>query len=242
MAMAAVSESVDTIPEARVLVVDDETNIVELLSVSLKFQGFEVHTAASGPEALTKAREIKPDAVILDVVMPGMDGFGVLRRMRADGIDAPALFLTARDNLQDKITGLTLGGDDYVTKPFSLEEVVARLRVVLRRVGRLVEEPKNARLTFSDIELDEETHEVWKAGEPVSLSPTEFTLLRYFIINAGTVLSKPKILDHVWRYDFGGDVNVVESYVSYLRRKIDTGDKRLLHTLRGVGYVLREPR
>ena len=242
MAMAAVSESVDTIPEARVLVVDDETNIVELLSVSLKFQGFEVHTAASGPEALTKAREIKPDAVILDVMMPGMDGFGVLRRMRADGIDAPALFLTARDNLQDKITGLTLGGDDYVTKPFSLEEVVARLRVVLRRVGRLVEEPKNARLTFSDIELDEETHEVWKAGEPVSLSPTEFTLLRYFIINAGTVLSKPKILDHVWRYDFGGDVNVVESYVSYLRRKIDTGDKRLLHTLRGVGYVLREPR
>ena len=242
MAMAAVSESVDTIPEARVLVVDDETNIVELLSVSLKFQGFEVHTAASGPEALTKAREIKPDAVILDVMMPGMDGFGVLRRMRADGIDAPALFLTARDNLQDKITGLTLGGDDYVTKPFSLEEVVARLRVVLRRVGRLVEEPKNARLTFSDIELDEETHEVWKAGEPVSLSPTEFTLLRYFIINAGTVLSKPKILDHVWRYDFGGDVNVVESYVSYLRRKIDPGDKRLLHTLRGVGYVLREPR
>ena len=242
MAMAAVSESVDTIPEARVLVVDDETNIVELLSVSLKFQGFEVHAAASGPEALTKAREIKPDAVILDVMMPGMDGFGVLRRMRADGIDAPALFLTARDNLQDKITGLTLGGDDYVTKPFSLEEVVARLRVVLRRVGRLVEEPKNARLTFSDIELDEETHEVWKAGEPVSLSPTEFTLLRYFIINAGTVLSKPKILDHVWRYDFGGDVNVVESYVSYLRRKIDTGDKRLLHPLRGVGYVLREPR
>ena len=242
MAMAAISESHDSIPEARILVVDDETNIVELLSVSLKFQGFEVHTAASGPDALAKAREIKPDAVILDVMMPGMDGFGVLRRMRADGIDAPALFLTARDNLQDKITGLTLGGDDFVTKPFSLEDVVARLRVILRRVGRGVEEPKNARLSFADIELDEETHEVWKAGEPVSLSPTEFTLLRYFIINAGTVLSKPKILDHVWRYDFGGDVNVVESYVSYLRRKIDTGDKRLLHTLRGVGYVLREPR
>ena len=175
-------------------------------------------------------------------MMPGMDGFGLLRRLRADGIDAPALFLTARDSLQDKITGLTLGGDDYVTKPFSLEEVVARLRVILRRAGRGVEEPRNARLTFADIELDEDTHEVWKAGEPVSLSPTEFTLLRYFIINAGTVLSKPKILDHVWRYDFGGDVNVVESYVSYLRRKIDTGEKRLLHTLRGVGYVLREPR
>ncbi|BBZ64284.1 response regulator transcription factor [Mycolicibacterium monacense] len=239
MAMAALSE---TTPEARVLVVDDEANIVELLSVSLKFQGFEVHTASDGASALDKARDVRPDAVILDVMMPGMDGFGLLRRLRADGIDAPALFLTARDSLQDKIAGLTLGGDDYVTKPFSLEEVVARLRVILRRTGRGAEEPKTSRLSFADIELDEDTHEVWKAGEPVSLSPTEFTLLRYFIINAGTVLSKPKILDHVWRYDFGGDVNVVESYVSYLRRKIDTGERRLLHTLRGVGYVLREPR
>src|SRR5246127_3083420 len=232
----------DMQPEAKVLVVDDEANIVELLSVSLKFQGFEVHTASSGPAALDRAREVRPDVVILDVMMPGMDGFGVLRRLRADGIDAPALFLTARDTLQDKITGLTLGGDDYVTKPFSLEEVVARLRVILRRTGRGIEQPRSAKLMFADIELDEETHEVWKAGEPVSLSPTEFTLLRYFMINAGTVLSKPKILDHVWRYDFGGDVNVVESYVSYLRRKVDTGEKRLLHTLRGVGYVLREPR
>ncbi|UXA17450.1 response regulator transcription factor [Mycobacterium sp. SMC-4] len=232
----------DNVPEARVLVVDDEANIVELLSVSLKFQGFEVYTASSGPEALDKAREARPDAIILDVMMPGMDGFGLLRRLRADGIDAPALFLTARDSLQDKIAGLTLGGDDYVTKPFSLEEVVARLRVILRRSGLRSPDPRTSRLTFADIELDEDTHEVWKAGEPVSLSPTEFTLLRYFIVNAGTVLSKPKILDHVWRYDFGGDVNVVESYVSYLRRKIDTGDKRLLHTLRGVGYVLREPR
>ena len=239
MAMAALPEN---IPEAKVLVVDDETNIVELLSVSLKFQGFEVHTASNGPAALDKAREIRPDAVILDVMMPGMDGFGLLRRLRADGIDSPALFLTARDTLQDKIAGLTLGGDDYVTKPFSLEEVVARLRVILRRAGRGVEEPRTRGSTFADIELDEDTHEVWKAGQPVSLSPTEFTLLRYFIINAGTVLSKPKILDHVWRYDFGGDVNVVESYVSYLRRKIDTGEKRLLRPLRGVGYVLREPR
>jgi two-component system OmpR family response regulator len=229
-------------PEAHVLVVDDEANIVELLSVSLKFQGFQVDTATNGPAALDRAREVRPDVVILDVMMPGMDGFGVLRRLRADGIDAPALFLTARDSLQDKITGLTLGGDDYVTKPFSLEEVVARLRVILRRAGKGCERPRNARLSFADIELDEDTHEVWKAGDPVSLSPTEFTLLRYFVINAGTVLSKPKILDHVWRYDFGGDVNVVESYVSYLRRKIDTGERRLLHTLRGVGYVLREPR
>ncbi|BBX20167.1 DNA-binding response regulator [Mycolicibacterium duvalii] len=232
----------DSVPDARVLVVDDEANIVELLSVSLKFQGFEVHTATNGHAALDKAREVRPDAIILDVMMPGMDGFGLLRRLRADGIDAPALFLTARDSLQDKIAGLTLGGDDYVTKPFSLEEVVARLRVILRRSGRTSPDPRTSRLTFADIELDEDTHEVWKAGEPVALSPTEFTLLRYFIVNAGTVLSKPKILDHVWRYDFGGDVNVVESYVSYLRRKIDTGDKRLLHTLRGVGYVLREPK
>lgn len=224
------------------LIVDDEPNIVELLAVSLKFQGFEVYTANSGPAALDRARDIRPDAVILDVMMPGMDGFGLLRRLRADGIDAPALFLTARDSVQDKVTGLTLGGDDYVTKPFSLEEVVARLRVILRRSGKSADEPRATRLKFADIELDEETHEVWKAGELVSLSPTEFTLLRYFVINAGTVLSKPKILDHVWRYDFGGDVNVVESYVSYLRRKIDTGEKRLLHTLRGVGYVLREPR
>ena len=239
MAMAALPENV---PEATVLVVDDEPNIVELLSVSLRFQGFEVATASNGAAALDKAREVRPDAVILDVMMPGMDGFGVLRRLRADGIDAPVLFLTARDTLQDKITGLTLGGDDYVTKPFSLEEVVARLRVILRRAGRGGEAPRTARMTFADIELDDDTHEVWKAGEPVSLSPTEFTLLRYFMINAGMVLSKPKILDHVWHYDFGGDVSVVESYVSYLRRKVDTGEKRLLHTLRGVGYVLREPR
>ncbi|NGX06319.1 response regulator transcription factor [Mycobacteroides franklinii] len=227
---------------AKVLVVDDESNIVELLSVSLKFQGFDVYTADSGAAALDLARTVRPDAVILDVMMPGMDGFGVLRRLRADGIDAPTLFLTARDGLQDKIAGLTLGADDYVTKPFSLEEVVARLRVILRRSGMGSEPARKSRLSFADIELDEDTHEVWKAGEPVALSPTEFTLLRYFMINAGTVLSKPKILDHVWRYDFGGDVNVVESYVSYLRRKIDNGEKRLLHTLRGVGYVLREPR
>ena len=244
MSAAIAGPRPDSAPEARVLVVDDETNIVDLLAVSLRFQGFEVHTATTGTAALDRAREIRPDAVILDVMMPGMDGFGVLRRLRADGVDAPALFLTARDRLQDKITGLTLGGDDYVTKPFSLEEVVARLRVILRRVGKGAGREATAprRLVFADIELDEDTHEVWKAGEAVSLSPTEFTLLRYFVINAGTVLSKPKILDHVWRYDFGGDVNVVESYVSYLRRKVDTGEQRLLHTLRGVGYVLREPR
>jgi two-component system OmpR family response regulator len=228
-------------PEARVLVVDDEPMIVELLSVSLRYQGFEVATAANGAEGLDKARTFRPDALIADVMMPGMDGFGLLRRLRADGIDAPVLFLTARDEVEDKVTGLTLGADDYVTKPFSLEEVVARLRVILRRSGHTVEEQKSSRIRFEDIELDDDTHEVWKAGEPVSLSPTEFTLLRYFMVNAGTVLSKPRILDHVWRYDFGGEVGVVETYVSYLRKKVDTGPDRLIHTLRGVGYVMRAP-
>lgn len=246
--MAVVSENStmttsrpSTTAEAKVLVVDDEPTIVELLSVSLKFQGFEVRTASGGPAALDVARTFKPDALILDVMMPDMDGFGLLRRLRADGIDAPALFLTARDSVEDKVTGLTMGADDYVTKPFSLEEVVARLRVILRRSapGPLTQP---SRLVFADIELDDDTHEVWKAGEPVALSPTEFTLLRYLMVNAGTVLSKPRILDHVWHYDFGGEVGVVESYVSYLRRKVDTTEPRLIHTLRGVGYVLREPR
>ncbi|QKT06214.1 response regulator transcription factor [Gordonia sp. X0973] len=228
--------------DARVLVVDDEENIRELLSVSLKFQGYDVTTAANGPEALDICRTHRPDLLVLDVMMPGMDGFGLLKRLRDDGIDAPALFLSARDSVADKVNGLTIGGDDYVTKPFSLEEVVARLEVMLRRSGFTDSAERSTRIVFSDIELDDETHEVWKDGELVALSPTEFTLLRYFMVNAGTVLSKPRILDHVWNYDFGGDVNVVESYVSYLRRKVDTGEKRLIHTLRGVGYVMREPR
>lgn len=229
------------LPEARVLVVDDEPMIVELLSVSLRFQGFEVETAADGAQALDRARSFRPHALIVDVMMPGMDGFGLLPRLRADGIDAPVLFLTARDDVQDKVAGLTLGADDYITKPFSLEEVVARLRVVLRRAGHGEPVRDSPRLKFEDIELDDDTHEVWKAGEPVALSPTEFTLLRYFMVNAGTVLSKPRILDHVWRYDFGGEVGVVETYVSYLRKKVDTGERRLIHTLRGVGYVMRAP-
>lgn len=228
-------------PQVRVLIVDDEPSLVELLSVSLRFQGFEVETASNGAEGLDKARTFRPDALILDVMMPGMDGFGMLRRLRADGVDAPVLFLTARDAVEDKVTGLTIGADDYVTKPFSLEEVVTRLRVILRRAGHS-DDKQSARVTFADLELDDDTREVWKAGEPVSLSPTEFTLLRYFMVNAGTVLSKPRILDHVWNYDFGGEVGVVESYVSYLRRKIDTTEPRLIHTLRGVGYVMREPR
>ncbi|MEV0685049.1 response regulator transcription factor [Nocardia sp. NPDC050378] len=228
-------------PEARILVVDDEPMIVELLSTSLRFQGFEVVTAADGAAALDTARRFRPDALVVDVMMPGMDGFTLLRRLRADGVQAPVLFLTARDQTEAKLTGLGLGADDYVTKPFSLEEVIARIRVILRRAGTVAPQ-RTPRLRVADIELDDESHEVWKAGEPVSLSPTEFTLLRYFMVNAGKVLSKPMILDHVWHYDFGGDANIVESYVSYLRRKIDTTEPKLIHTLRSVGYVLREPR
>ncbi len=227
-------------PEAKLLVVDDEPNIVELLTASLRYAGFEVAGAANGQEALRLTRTFRPDLLLLDVMMPEMDGFDLVRRLRGEGTRTPVLFLTARDAAEDKVTGLTLGGDDYVTKPFSLEEVIARIRAVLRRTT----EGNGAaptRMTFADLELDEESHEVWKVGELVALSPTEFKLLRYFLANPGRVLSKAQILDHVWNYDFGGDANVVESYVSYLRRKIDTTEPRLLHTLRGVGYVLRRP-
>ena len=233
----------ERVAEARLLVVDDEPNILELLATSLRFAGFEVTTAANGRDALAEARRLRPDLVVLDVMMPDMDGFAVVRRMRGEGSTAPVLFLTARDATEDKVTGLTVGGDDYVTKPFSLEEIVARIRAVLRRTsGSAAAGAEPSRLAFADIELDDDTHEVWKSGELVPLSPTEFKLLRYFMQNAGRVLSKAQILDHVWHYDFGGEANVVESYVSYLRRKVDTTEPRLLHTLRGVGYVLRVPR
>ncbi|WP_376780242.1 response regulator transcription factor [Corynebacterium vitaeruminis] len=227
----------------RVLVVDDEPNIVELLNVSLKFQGFEVATANSGIEALEVAEEFNPDAFILDVMMPGMDGFELLPKLRAAGFDGPVLFLTAKDAVENRIHGLTIGADDYVTKPFSLEEVITRLRVILRRGAAVTGDVEDeATLTYADLTLNDDTHEVTKAGEVVELSPTEFNLLRYLMLNAEVVLSKAKILDNVWHYDFGGDGNVVESYISYLRRKIDTSDPALIHTVRGVGYVLRTPR
>lgn len=229
-------------PEARLLVVDDEPNIRELLSASLRYAGFEVATAPDGQQALSIADQFQPDLLVLDVMMPGLDGFGVVRRLRQNGSNTPVLFLTARDAAEDKVTGLTLGGDDYVTKPFSLDEVLARIRAVLRRTQSVQQAAEAPRLTFADIELDEESHEVLKAGKLVSLSPTEFKLLRYLMTNAGRVLSKAQILDHVWNYDFNGEANVVESYISYLRRKIDTTEPRLLHTLRGVGYSLRLPR
>ncbi|MDF2706630.1 response regulator transcription factor [Nonomuraea muscovyensis] len=215
------------------MVVDDEPSIRDLLSASLRFSGFEVLTAADGHEAVEVAERASPDLVVLDVMLPDLDGFEVARR-----ITAPVLFLTARDATEDKIHGLGVG-DDYVTKPFSLEEVQARIRAVLRRTRG--EGAPASRLRVADLELDEDTGEVWRAARPVRLSPTEYKLLHYFMANAGRVLSKAQILDHVWNYDFGGDAGVVESYVSYLRRKVDASEPRLIHTLRSVGYVLREP-
>ncbi|OJV81576.1 MAG: DNA-binding response regulator [Cellulomonas sp. 73-92] len=232
-------------PEARLLVVDDEPNIRELLATSLRFAGFEVHAAADGHSALKLAKDVEPDLVVLDVMLPDLDGFAVTRRLRERGQFVPVLFLTARDDTADKVQGLTGGGDDYVTKPFSLEEVVARIRAVLRRTHHV--EDDSSVLRYSDLELDDDSHEVRRAGQQVELSPTEFKLLRYLMLNAGRVLSKSQILDHVWQYDWGGDANIVESYISYLRRKIDSIDNAegrrlppLIHTKRGVGYLLRE--
>ncbi len=224
--------------EARLLVVEDDPNILELLSASLRFAGFTVATAASGAEAVASAREEHPDLVVLDVMLPDLDGFDVIRKLRDLGSRTPVVFLTARDATEDKVRGLTLGGDDYVTKPFSLEELTARIRAVLRRTSG---EASTTRLTFADLTLDEETHEVTRGGATVALSPTEFKLLRYLMHNPGRVLSKGQILDHVWNYDFRGDDSIVESYISYLRRKVDATEPRLIHTLRGVGYVLRLP-
>ncbi|MEV4801492.1 response regulator transcription factor [Nonomuraea sp. NPDC049421] len=226
-------------PEARLLVVDDEPNIRELFSASLRMAGFEVLTAADGKEALRVAEESTPDLVMLDVMLPDLDGLAVAGRLRSRGRRVPVLFVTAKDTPEDRLAGLGLG-EDYVTKPFSLEEVIARIRAVLRRTRRGAPPPN--RLRVADVELDDETHEVWRDGVLVRLSPTEFRLLRYFMLNAGRVLSKKQILDHVWNGDWRTDVGLVESYVSYLRRKIDTGEQKYLHTLRGVGYILRPPR
>ena len=225
-------------PEARLLVVDDEPNIRELLSTSLRYAGFEVTAAANGREALDAAEEFQPDLAVLDVMLPDMDGFTVTRRLRSAGRHFPVVFLTARDGTEDKVTGLTVGGDDYVTKPFSLDEVVARIRAVLRRTASFDDDA--AVLRVDDLELDDDAHEVRRGGEVVELSPTEFKLLRYLMMNPNRVLSKAQILDHVWEYDFNGDASIVESYISYLRRKIDVGGReKMIHTKRGVGYMLR---
>ena len=225
--------------EARLLVVEDEPTILELLSGSLRFAGFDVVTAASGHEALRVAAAARPDLILLDVMLPDGDGFDVIRGIRAGGPRVPVIFLTARTRVQERVAGLTLGGDDYITKPFSLDEVLARIRAVLRRSGGPGAE--SSRLVVADLELDEDTHEVRRHGGLVTLTPTEFKLLRYLMINAGQVLSKAQILDHVWDYSFSGDGNVVEPCISYLRRKADQGEPRLIHTIRGVGYVLRVP-
>ena len=229
-----------TEPEARLLVVEDEPNIRELLATSLRFAGFEVHVAGDGESAIRLAAEQEPDLVVLDVMLPDMDGFTVTRRLRDSGRQLPIVFVTARDSLDDKVKGLTVGGDDYVTKPFSLEEVVARIRAVLRRTRGAFDD--SAALTFEDLELDEDSHEVRRGSRVIDVSPTEFKLLRYLMINPNRVLSKSQILDHVWDYDFRGESGIVESYISYLRRKIDIeGVPPLIHTKRGVGYVLRRP-
>jgi len=222
----------------RVLVVDDENNLTELLSMALRYEGWEVRSASTGMAAVRAAREFQPDAVALDMMLPDFDGMEVLRRMRADNPNVPVLFLTARDAVEDRVAGLTAGGDDYVTKPFSLEEVVARLRALMRRTAVMAEDA-GSQLVVGDLVMDEDSHEVTRGGDPVNLTATEFELLRYLMRNPKRVLSKAQILDRVWNYDFGGQANVVELYISYLRKKIDVGREPMIHTMRGVGYVLK---
>jgi len=224
----------------RILVVDDEPNIVDVLAMALRYQGFEVGTAGTGETALAEAAAFKPQLMILDVMLPDMEGFEVARRLRGRGAGIPIIFLTARDATEDKVRGLTLGGDDYVTKPFSLEELVARIRTVLRRTGQAAEE--SSLLEFEDLELDEDTREVARAGNPVDLTATEYRLLRYLMLNPRRVLTRDQLLNHVWDYDFGGDARVLETYISYLRKKLDAYGPSLIHTVRGVGYALRTPR
>jgi two-component system OmpR family response regulator len=222
----------------RVLVVDDEPNLTELLGMALRYEGWDVRTAGSGMDAVRAAREFDPDAVVLDMMLPDFDGLEVLRRMRATNPNVPVLFLTARDAVEDRVSGLTAGGDDYVTKPFSLEEVVARVRALMRRTTVAVSDADSL-LVVGDLTLDEDSHEVRRSGEEIHLTATEFELLRYLMRNPKRVLSKAQILDRVWNYDFGGQANVVELYISYLRKKIDAGRDPMIHTMRGAGYVLK---
>jgi two-component system OmpR family response regulator len=222
----------------RVLVVDDEVNIAELISMALRYEGWQVATAHNGTSAVHAAKELGPDAVVLDMMLPDIDGLEVLRRMRSSMPEVPVVFLTARDAVEDRVAGLTAGGDDYVTKPFSLEELVARLRGLMRRSGAQ-RAASSSVLVVGDLELDEDSHEVSRAGEQVMLTATEFELLRFLMRNPRRVLSKAQILDRVWNYDFGGQANVVELYISYLRKKIDVGRKPMIHTMRGAGYVLK---
>jgi two-component system OmpR family response regulator len=227
-------------PAHRILVVDDEPNIVDVVRMALRFQGFEVASAGTGQEALDQVAAFRPDLMVLDVMLPDMEGFDVAEKLGRRREDVPIIFLTARDATPDKIRGLTSGGDDYVTKPFSLEELVARIRTILRRTGKVAE--ASNKLVFEDLEMDEDTREVTRDGRPIELTATEYRLLRFFLLNPRRVLSRPQLLDNVWEYDFGGDARVLETYVSYLRKKLDAHGPPLIHTARGVGYALRLPR
>jgi len=242
--MFPVSEQVPSLRRAdggavRVLVVDDESTLSDLLSMALRYEGWDVRTAADGLSAVRVAREFRPDAVVLDVMLPDFDGLEVLRRLRGETPDVPVLFLTAKDAVEDRVAGLTAGGDDYVTKPFSLEELVARLRGLMRRSGMAAAARQGSELVVGDLVLDEDSHEVRRGDDIVELTATEFELLRYLMRNPRRVLSKAQILDRVWHYDFGGQSNVVELYISYLRKKIDVGRQPMIHTVRGAGYVLK---
>ena len=221
---------------ARLLLVDDEDNLRSMLDAALRHSGFDVHPVANGRDAIAAVPEVQPDLIVLDVMLPDLDGFDVCKRLRSSGDRTPVLFLTARDATEDKVRGLTMGGDDYLVKPFSLEELVARITAVLRRTGL---DPTADDLRCGDLAMDDDAHLVTKGGHEVALSPTEYNLLRYLLLNTGRVVSKAQILDHVWDYDFGGDGGVVETYIGYLRRKLDRSDPRLIHTIRGVGYTLR---
>jgi len=234
------SAGTDAAATARILVVDDEESITQLVSTALRYEGFEVQTAGTGKAALREVESFRPDLVLLDVMLPDLDGFEVQRRLPGTPDRLPVVFLTARRETEDRVRGLTIGADDYVTKPFSLEELIARVRAVLRRTRG--DRGSERRVAYADLELDEDTYEVRRAGTLIELTPTEFNLLRYLMANAGRVLSKPQILDHVWNYDFGGDANVVETYISYLRKKLDSIGPPLIQTVRGVGYSLRQPR
>jgi two-component system OmpR family response regulator len=226
-------------PTARLLLVDDEDNLRSMLDAALRHSGFEVHPVSNGRDAIDAVATVRPDLVVLDVMLPDLSGFDVCKRLRSSGDRTPVLFLTARDATEDRVRGLTLGGDDYLVKPFSLEELVARITAVLRRVGI---DRDRTDLVCADLEMDDEAHQVTRAGHEVALSPTEYNLLRYLLLNQGRVVSKAQILDHVWNYDFGGDGGVVETYIGYLRRKVDNGEPRLIQTIRGVGYTLRAPK
>jgi two-component system OmpR family response regulator len=226
--------------QVRIVVVDDEPNIVDVISMALRFEGFEVESASTGADAIAAVAARPPQLLVLDVMLPDIDGFEVARRLASARAEVPIIFLTARDSTEDVVHGLTVGGDDYVTKPFSLEELVARIRTILRRSG--LSEEASSKLVLGDLELDEDTHQVIRGGREIDLTATEFRLLRYLMLNPRRVLTRSQLLDHVWNYDFGGDARVLETYISYLRKKIDVDAPPLIHTVRGVGYALRLPR